>query len=192
MTEPAGIAEFSRPVAADAIGPQRQVREISADAEERRQLARRFGLLSLDRLEATVELRRHAGDVIRLTGRLAADVVQSCVVSLAPVPAHIEADFETSYSAAAAESPEVDLDPLGEDAPEPLVGGGIDLGEAVAQQLAVALDPYPRAPGVVWNPPDEAGEESGEARSGEARGRRPFAGLAALQGRPPKKGTDGQ
>jgi uncharacterized metal-binding protein YceD (DUF177 family) len=174
--------EFSRPVAADSIGPQRQIRKISADAQERSQLAQRFGLLALDRLDATLELQRHAGDVIRATGRFSADVVQSCVVTLAPVLARLEADFEFSYSAAAPESPEIELDPLAEDAPEPLVGGAIDLGEAVAQQLAVSVDPYPRAPGAVWPSPEAAasGVEEGAAR-------RPFAGLAALAEPPAKK-----
>jgi uncharacterized metal-binding protein YceD (DUF177 family) len=174
--------EFSRPVAADSIGPQRQVREISADAQERHQLAERFGLLALDRLDATLELRRHAGDVIQATGRLSADVVQSCVASLAPVPAHLEVEFEVSYSATAAESPEVELDPLAEDAPEPVVGGAIDLGEAVAQQLALSLDPYPRAPGAAWPSVEVAGPAAADPAP-----RHPFAGLAALKQGPAKK-----
>jgi uncharacterized metal-binding protein YceD (DUF177 family) len=168
--------EFARPIAADSVGSQTQHREIVADAAERAALARRFGLLSLDRLSATLELRRQAGEVIRLTGRLIGDVVQSCVVSLAPVPAHIEADFEASY--AAAELPAVDLDPLDHDVPEPLIDGEIDLGEAVAQQLAIVLDPYPRAPGAALPAGDFAG-------AGEQTGKkRPFAVLETLKKRP--------
>jgi uncharacterized metal-binding protein YceD (DUF177 family) len=183
MTQAASRAvEFSRPIAAESIGSQQQVHEISADAQERRQLAERFGLLALERLDATLELRRHAGDVIQATGRLRADVVQSCVASLAPVPAHLEVKFEVSYSAAAADSPEVELDPLAEDPPEPVIGGAIDLGEAVAQQLAVSLDPYPRAPGAAW--PSAEAPASGVANPAA---RHPFAGLAALKQDPVKK-----
>jgi hypothetical protein len=176
------MVEFSRPVAADGIGAQRQVREISADAQERRQLAQRLGLLSLDRLDATLELKRHAGDVIQATGRFSADVIQSCVVSLAPVPAHLEADFELSYSAMVDESPKIELDPLAEDPPEPLVGGVLDLGEAVVQQLAVSLDPYPRAPGAALPGPESAG--SGGA---DGAARNAFAELAALRNPRAKK-----
>jgi uncharacterized metal-binding protein YceD (DUF177 family) len=184
MSQEPGIPiEFSRPVAADTIGPQRQIHEISANAEERRRLAERFELLSLDRLDARLELRRHAGDVIRLTGHFSADLVQSCVVSLVPVPAHLEGDFEASYSAAAREAREVELDPLAEDAPEPLVGGAVDLGEAVAQQLAISLDPYPRAPDATL--PASA---SNAAEEGESGKRRPFAALAAIKRLPAKKG----
>jgi uncharacterized metal-binding protein YceD (DUF177 family) len=179
MTESLRVpVEFSRPVAADAIGPQPQVRRISAAPEERRQLAERFGLLGLDNLSADLELSRHAGDIVRLSGRLEADVVQSCVVTLVPVPAHIETDFEVSYSQTAADAIEIDLDPLAEEGPEPLIGGEIDLGEAVAQQLAVALDPYPRAPGAAWPQAD-----SGDGDVGAGSVRRPFAALEALKKR---------
>jgi len=172
------VPEFSRLLAADSIGSRVQRREILADPAEREALARRFGLLSLDRLTAVLELRRHAGEVIGLAGHLVGDVVQSCVVSLAPVPAHIEADFEASYSAAEAELPAIDVDPLGHDGPEPLIDGKIDLGEAVAQQLAIALDPYPRAPDAALPPGDLAGSEDQTGK------KRAFAALAALKKRP--------
>ncbi len=171
--------EFSRPVAADSIGSQGQRRDIVAEPAERDALARRFGLLSLDRLSATLELHRHAVEIVGLSGYLIADAVQSCVVSLAPVPVHIESEIDVSYSAAAAEGADVELDPLGPDAPEPLINGEIDLGETVAQQLAVALDPYPRAPGVAHLAPGDIGATGGE--TGE---KRPFAALAALKRRP--------
>lgn len=170
--------EFSRPLAAERIGSQALRREVVAEAGEREALARRFGLLSLDRLTATLELRRQAGDVIGLTGHLVGDVVQSCVVSLAPVPAHIETDFEASFSAGKTQLPEIEVDPLGRDEPDPLIDGQIDLGETIAQQLAIALDPYPRAPGAALHPGDfaETEEQTGK--------KRPFAALAALKKHP--------
>ena len=174
---PQAVPEFSRPLAADSVGAQPQPRRIEADRAERERLATRFELLSLDRLAAELALSRHRGDVIRLRGHLVADVVQSCVVTLAPVPAHIEVDFETSYSASAVEPAEADLDPLAEDAPEPIPEGSIDLGEAVAQQLAISLDPYPRAPGASL-------EASESARAGDAAPKGPFAGLESLRKKP--------
>jgi uncharacterized metal-binding protein YceD (DUF177 family) len=170
--------EFSRPLAVDSIGAQHQQRRIEADRAERERLARRFDLLALDRLEATLELSRHKDDLIQVKGRLVADAVQSCVITLAPVPAHVEADFETSFSPSAVESLELDFDPLGEDLPEPITDGEIDLGEAVAQQLAIALDPYPKAPGASLEAP-------GMVRgAGSAAPRSPFAGLARLKKKP--------
>lgn len=169
--------EFSRPVAADSVSSHVQRREIAAEPAERNALAQRFGLLSLDTLGAVLELHRQAGDVIHVSGHLSADVVQSCVVSLVPVPAHIETDFELGYGGAAAEPDEGVIEPTGVDAPEPLVEGQIDLGEAVAQQLAIALDPYPRAPGAGLGP---EGFTAGQAETG---GKQPFAALASLKKR---------
>jgi hypothetical protein len=59
-----------------------------------------------------------------------------------------------------------------------LIDGEIDLGEAVAQQLAVALDPYPRAPGAAWPQAD-----TGDADIAAEPVRRPFAALDALKKR---------
>ena len=177
-TTPRIEPEFSRPLAADSIGSRAQRREIVADASEREALARRFDLTSLDRLTATLELRCHSGDVIGLTGHLVGDVVQSCVVSLAPVAAHIETDFEASYSVRERSLPQVDVDPLGSDGPEPLIDGQINLGEAVAQQLAIALDPYPRAPGAALHTGQPAGSDEQTGK------KRPFAALVALKKRP--------
>ncbi len=172
------LPEFSRPVAADTISTHLQRREIAAEPAERQALAARFGLVALDALGAVLELRRQAGGIIHVSGRLRADVVQSCVVSLAPVAAHIETDFAADYGAGAAPDSEDQFDPLGPDAPEPIVGGQIDLGEAVAQQLAISLDPYPRAPDAVL---DSAPRSPAEDKTGK---KQPFAVLAALKKRP--------
>jgi uncharacterized metal-binding protein YceD (DUF177 family) len=173
--------EFSRPVAADTISNNPQHRQIAAEAGERDALARRFGLLSLDKLTAVLDLQRQAGDVIHVSGHLSAEAVQRCVVSLVPVPAQIEADFEVSYGGAAAQGDEGEFDPVGIDGPEPLVEGRIDLGEAVAQQFAIALDPYPRAPGACLDPEGfTVGLNEG---AGEGGGKQPFAALAALKKR---------
>ncbi len=108
--------------------------------------------------------------MIRLQGHLSADVVQSCVVTLGPVPAHLEVDFEMSFSASAVEPAVADLDPLAEEGPEPIPEGVIDLGEAVAQQLAIALDPYPRAPGASLEALEEAKRLSGAGNTEPFRG----------------------
>jgi uncharacterized metal-binding protein YceD (DUF177 family) len=146
--------EFSRPFRVDRLGSAAIVQALEAGPEERARLAIRLGLTALDRLCATVTLRREAGaDLILVAGRLEADVVQTCVVSLEPFASHVEDSFSESFTespgfagdSAIAEAIEIDLD---EDAPEPIAGGVIDLGELVAQFLSLALDPYPRAPGV--------------------------------------------
>ncbi len=137
--------EFSRVVARSGLGPAVRRERLVADADERAALAARFGLLGLDRLEADLELRATAIG-IACRGRVRAAVVQACVVSGLPVPAHIDAPLDLVF----AEEPEP---PGGEieleaDALDrlPLENGRADVGEAAAQTLALALEPYPRAP----------------------------------------------
>lgn len=137
--------EFSRPVDTTRLSHDESLHEITASPAERAALAERFGLASLDSLDARVRLRRVAGGFIRLTAEFSAAVVQSCIISLEPVPSRVNETFTLLYGAVEEEG-DVALD--GEaDIVEPLQDGTIDLGEAVAQQLSLALDPYPRAPG---------------------------------------------
>ncbi|MCC6470485.1 MAG: DUF177 domain-containing protein [Alphaproteobacteria bacterium] len=181
--------EFSRPVAADRVGRDGLDIEIEAGAAEREALARRFGLLALDVLRARCRLRPVAGGMIELTARFDASVVQECVVTLEPVPAQIHGSFDQRYAlnpavlrSVVAEEDEM-FDPEADDPPEALAEGAIDLGEAVAQQLAVSLDPYPRAPGAELAVP-RAGEDGGQEIPGEPEppgGPNPFAALGKLR-----------
>ena len=165
--------EFSRPVdcAALATGPVRE--EIEATEAERGALARRFDLVALPRLRAEVTLTPTAMGQVRLDAKLEARVVQSCVITLEPVEAEIAESFTVFYAEAGpAAGGNVDLPIDDESWPEPIVGGRIDIGEAVAQQLAVSLDPYPRVPGARLDSDYAAVDEPPPARAN------PFAALA--------------
>jgi uncharacterized metal-binding protein YceD (DUF177 family) len=145
MSEPA--FEFSRPIAVDRLSSVEFVEAIEADSGERARLAERFGLVSLDRLDASVRVQRRDGGIVRVAGQLVADVVQTCVITLEPFPSHIEDSFTVEYTEAPPETKQdLNLDPEYE-APEPIEGGVIDVGELAAQYLSLALDPHPRAPG---------------------------------------------
>lgn len=173
-------AEFSRLIEVEALGSDTVRRRIEASPEERAALAKRFGLLSLDRLEADLEIRREPGRRVRVDGRFEAALQQSCVVTLVPVASRIEDRFETIFTddpAFAGPSVEWDED----EEIEPYEGGKIDLGEAVVQQLAVRIDPYPRAPGA--SVPDAY-----RAEDVPADRHRPFEALAQI-GRQKKRGS---
>ena len=121
---------------------------MEAAASERAALAARFAIEAIDRLDASLEIDLLHGGMVRVRGSYRAAVVQNCVVTLEPVPAVIEEAVEMIFSP---EESVADAGPVtviwGEDdPPETIRNGSIDLGEAVAQQLALALDPYPRAP----------------------------------------------
>ena len=148
-------AEFSRPVAVARVRDGQLRIRIAATDVERVELAKRLGVLTLERLEAEVALAPTvAENGVRLAVDWAADVVQSCVVSLEPVATKLNDSFELLYARAerlldSADSVrgEVQIDAEGGDPPEPLIGDRIDIGEAVVEHIALALDPYPRKPG---------------------------------------------
>ena len=139
--------EFSRPLSLERVSGTQHREEIAATDKERADLAERFGLLSLDSLTASFTLKRVRRELVRVKGRIAADLVQACVVTLDPVPAHIEERFEVDFMEGAPEPvADLELDIEGAEAPEPAPSGWIDLGEIAAEQLGLALDPYPRKP----------------------------------------------
>jgi len=136
--------EFSRTVRIDTLGADGRTISVEADAGECAALASRFALLGLDRLAAHAELRRE-GDIILAEGRISAAVVQACVASGEAVPAQIDEHFNLRFVPAGEEASELEFDAQDLDTID-YVGGTIDLGEAVAETLALSLDPFPRAP----------------------------------------------
>jgi uncharacterized metal-binding protein YceD (DUF177 family) len=137
--------EFSRPLALDRISSTQHREEISATDKERAALAQRFDLVSLDSLTASFSLKRVRKDLVRVKGRVSAELVQACVVTLDPVPARIDERFEVDFlEGAALAVADLELDAEAAEAPEPAPDGWIDLGELAAEQLGLALNPYPR------------------------------------------------
>ncbi len=144
--------EFSRPFPADRLGAGAVTEALLASPAECAALTKRLGLVELGQLSATVTLERSLAGLIHVTGRFAADVVQTCVVTMVVFPSHVEDGFVLDFGNAPAEfGDEIEVDP-DYDPPEPIEDGIIDLGELVAQYLALALEPYPRAPGATLDP----------------------------------------
>jgi len=178
--------EFSRFVQADSVGDRGIVREIEATEAERAALARRLGLEEIGLLRATLRLARiRGGQMVRVEGTIRAEVVQTSVVSLEPVPNTVEEAFAALFAPpelVPETGLELDIDPE-EDDPEPFENGRIDLGELTAQHLSLALDPYPRLPGEEAPAVDESPLEEGPEPPAEGETRQPFAALARLRDR---------
>ncbi len=164
--------EFSRPYALEKLGVGQESLSIGASASERAALAERLDLIEIARLSA--DLTVAVDPVLKLVlikGKFEAEVTQSCVVTLAPVVQQVSERFEQSYGLSTTAEGEEDEEGLDPDTPEPLPEEGLDLGEEVAQQLSLALDPYPRAADAAL--PDSARDA----------GASPFASLAQLDQR---------
>lgn len=174
MTQP----EFSRTARIDTLGSAPRTLSFGATEQERAALAARFELVAIDRLSAEAELTR-TGETVRARGTLSADVIQSCVASGVPVPAHVEEDFAIEFRPQlAGGTPDEEIE-LSEGELDIVFysGSAVDVGEAVAETLWLALEPFPRAPEA-----EEALKEAGVKSEEEAaRESSPFAGLAALK-----------
>ncbi len=139
--------ELSRPfhLAELAEDPERKI-EIETTAAERKSLAERYSLLSLDALTAQLTVRRDEFGEIVVTGHLQAETGQECVVTLEPMAGTVAAPFEQRYTLQAVTlADDLEFGPEVIEPPEPVIGEVIDLGELVAQHLSLAINPYPRA-----------------------------------------------
>jgi len=168
--------EFSRPLRLDAIGEGEKRVEVEADEAERAALARRFGLIAIDSLKADFDVRRDAAGVVA-RGSLTGAVVQPCSVTGDPVPARIDEAFNLRFLPEPGDA--ADEVELSEDECDTVfyTGGAIDLGEAAAETLALALDPFPRSPNA-----DAVLREAG-VLSEDDNPTGPFAALAQLKKR---------
>lgn len=172
MTAP--VPEFSRPVRRDRIGPATIGQTIAADADERAALMQRFGLLELDRLEADYDLAAEDSGIVA-RGRVRATLAQPCVATAEPVPETIDAPFALRFveegEGVADGELEIDADDFDLIDYDGLI---VDMGEAVAQTMALAMEPWPRAPDA------EAFLKAKGVLSEDEAG--PFAVLKALKG----------
>jgi uncharacterized metal-binding protein YceD (DUF177 family) len=134
--------EFSRPIRAHEVG-QPKPHNIGATAPERAALAKRFDLLALDHLEASLTVARADG-AFTITGRISAAGTQPCIRTRTPVPFTIAEDLKLRLIPNAPQGEDLELSEDDLDA-EPLTSDIIDLGEYAAQALGLALDPYPRS-----------------------------------------------
>lgn len=137
--------EFSRPERVDTIGEGERIVAIAADAAERAALATRFDLVAIDRLDARLGVTRTASGIV-VTGTVSASVTQACSVTDDAIAVEIDEPVALRFVAALEVGEEVELDEGALDTVE-IADGVIDLGEAAAETMALALDPFPRGPG---------------------------------------------
>lgn len=170
---------WSAPLAVEDIPDTGLHMEIEAPVAVRAELAKLAGVRDLPQLLAVFDLTRQAAGV-HVSGRVKAQVGQTCVVTLEPVENTLEEAIDVVFAPAVA-----GVDRLadgaadgrrtkigGEEPPEPLVAGKIDLGVLATEFLLLGIDPYPRRAGAEFSPPKIA--DSGE---------HPFAALATLKKR---------
>jgi uncharacterized metal-binding protein YceD (DUF177 family) len=169
----AAAAPWQMPVAAEDVPETGQHFDLVADETVRAAVARVAGLRELPRLQASFDVGRRGDGGLHVAGLVSATVGQNCVVTLEPLTNEVEEAVNLLFVPRQAPAPEEDGDTAPRDVkwndPEPLVDGVIDLGALATEFLILGLDPYPRKPGAVFEPPAD------QTPAGS-----PFAALAKL------------
>lgn len=159
---------FSYPVRVGGISHNAVEVRLEASEAERKALAELWDVVEVQELTAQLQLGRWKRDGVRVKGDVRARLVQSCVVTLEPVESLIEEPVEAIFvpegsklaRIPANDSSEMILDPDGPDLPDIFTGDTIDVGEAVAEHVALAIEPYPRKPGIAFEPQVEGTPET--------------------------------
>jgi hypothetical protein len=147
---------------------------IAPGEEDRARIADWAGVDAVDAFTAKIELRKVTPTRFAFDADLVADIAQSCVVTLEPVHTRIERKFSRDlYLTEAAQhvSKEIEIAPVDDDGREEIISLRYDLAMPVLEELVLAIDPYPRAPGVQFEPPPDPDHAESH----------PFAALKGLQ-----------
>lgn len=171
-------------VAASDVPPSGMEVPFEAGEKTLKELAKRFGIPEVVSLVGSAKVRPYRKAGLTVEASFKAEVVQNCVVTLDPVHQKVDESFTQRYlpehmiepeAEQVATEREIQIDIEAEDSPEPMMGNGVEIGEAVAERLALALDPYPRKAGVSFEPP---AKEDGDAPESKPN---PFAALEKLK-----------
>ena len=162
--------EFSRPLQVDRVPKLGSTEKLSAEPDELKSLAKRLKIPALHALSAEIRATPWRGGGLKLEGHITADLEQVSVISLEPFRETVSVPLARYFLPHGAV-----VDNEQEDDADPIENGWIDLGEVVAETLALDLDPYPRQPGEAF--PGHV-EEDGET----AKAPSPFAVLAKRKG----------
>lgn len=138
--------EFSRILSVSRLPPNGVEENLQAKPDERQALAKRFALLDLPLLQANLVVKPTSQRNIEATGTIKADIIQQCVVTLEPLPVHMELEVDILFIPEG-ENQEGSGSPFADELEEEIEtfsNGKIDLGEMVAQHLGANIDLYPR------------------------------------------------
>lgn len=164
--------EFSRVFALADIGAEPKSVSVSANETERAAVARRFALLSLERLSAEAGLSA-VNNCIEAKGILSAQLTQNCAATAQPLAVKVQEPFRIRFEPPVDSVVEEEFELSADDCDVMEHDGqAIDLGEAIAQTLGLAIDPFPRASNA-----DEVLKAAGIMQAEDAS---PFARLKGL------------
>jgi len=152
---------------------------ISLGEKQRERVSHWAGIDAVESFSAEIALKKYSPTRYAFVANLDVSIVQSCVVTLEPVPSRIERQvarellLASPVRRAMPKHTSPPAPPVDDDLTEEIDSLNYDLAAPLLEEFSLAIDPYPRAPGVAFEPP----EDSPEKTEG------PFAALKALKGK---------
>ena len=150
---------------------------LKPEAEARAALASDLGIRGIRKLTFSGEIAPSGARDLKLAAKLGATVVQDCVVTGDPVTTRIDETVTRSYLADFVEPDAEEAEMPDDDSAEALPQS-LNLADVMAEALALALPPWPRAEGV--EPVDITVTEPGKTPMTD-EDTKPFAGLKSLR-----------
>lgn len=177
MNRPPPLSQIINP---NTLPREAHAHVLESTEAERLAISQSLGLSDLRQLSADLELTRSAGGAIRVTGRIRAEIVQPCVVTLLPVLQELDDPVDRRFvpEQRRREMPDkaIDIEIDDPEPPDTYPVEGLDVGAMVLEELILRVDPYPRAPGAAL--PEPSGDDAAAKES-------PFSALKSLgQGDP--------
>lgn len=179
---------YSFKVTAAQVVDKDQTVTVRPSDQERAAIAKAYDLDGIESLAAELLLKPYRKAGLRVAGTVSAKIKQTCVVSLEPFVQDVTLDVDRTFEPHSSrprkirdlnEDGEIEIDLETLDPPDVMIDGVLDLGAVICEELALALDPFPRKPGVEF---EGAGDDEEELDgSVEETKPSPFAALGALK-----------
>lgn len=181
---------YSYPVnAAEVVDTDRKV-VVTPDAVARGAIADAYDLVAISHMAVEFVLKPYRKAGLRVVGSVSMDMTRTCVVSLEPFESRLVFDVDRTFEPVSSRSGrirdlneegeiEIDLETL--DPPDVILDGTVDLGALVCEELALALDPFPRMPGVEFELRQKMDSAEADEADDADKKPSPFAVLQALK-----------
>ena len=160
------VFEFPRPLLVDRVPNLGCHERLAADEKERAALAKRFDIPRIHSMGGLLKVVPWRGGGLKITGTLNARVDQVSIISLETFTSDLEFAIERYFLSPRAGQPAAEEDV------DVIENGSVDLGEILAESMALELDPYPRREGEAFDDIEEHPESAKVS---------PFTGLSKLK-----------
>jgi len=146
--------DFSYPIPVDMIAQKEKRYSIEASVEDNKSIAEILMVPAVNHFSAKYVVKGYKkSTLIEVSGEYSAKIMQNCIITLEDFEKEYSGEFSVMYDSKlkvkTKDDEECDIAEL--DSPEVVYGNEIDLVHVALEQIALALDDYPRKEGAKYN-----------------------------------------